>query len=128
MGLLDIAKADAQKFTSNTAEFGVQIRFDSNDSPPATATVGGTSTKHHLAVNREGAPYKGKVASVTVAEGLLTAAGYPVRNARNEVDLKGHKVTWTDSTGTSVTYTIDSWVPDERLGLIVCILGNYKNT
>lgn len=106
--------------------FGVALTFISNDSPPATCTVAGTTTKHNLSVGRDGAAYNGRNASCSVSEQVLVAAGYPVRNSDGEVDLKNHRVTFKDSTGTNRTYKIESWYPDEKIGLIVCILGDYN--
>lgn len=126
MGLLDRIKADAQKHTSNPNDFGVAITFTAPDSPPVVVTVYGTTTKHCIQADRQGVATLGKNASCTVSEQLLTDEDYPVRNDNDEVYLKGHKVTWTDSAGLTLTYIIDKWYSDEKLGLIVCILGNYK--
>jgi hypothetical protein len=124
VGLLAQIQADVQAITSNANEFAFPVVFVSPDSPPTTATVNCTGTRHHNDFDNEGAPRIGRQASITVAEGLLTAAAYPVRNGNNEVNLKNHKCTWTDSAGISRTYFINKWMPDERLGLIVCILGD----
>lgn len=127
MGLLEQIKSDIKKFTSNTNEFGVEITFISNDSPPSTCTIAGTTTKHRLAVDREGAPYNGRNMSCSVSEESLLDESYPVRNDDGEVDLKWHKVQFKDSTETNKTYLIESWYPDEKVGLIVCILGEYTS-
>ena len=126
MGLLEKIKSDVHKILSNTNEFGVSLTFTSNDSPPDTCTIAGTTTKHRLATDREGAPYNGRNESCTVSEKSLTDEDYPVRNADGEVDLKGHTVQFIDSTGINKTYKIESWYPDEKLGLIVCILGDFN--
>lgn len=126
MGLLDQIKNDVKNITTNLNMFGVAITFVSNDSPPSTCTVAGTTTKHRLTTDRDGAAFNGRNASCSVSEQVLLDEGYPVRNEDGEVDLKGHKVTFKDSTGTNSTYMIESWYPDEKVGLIVCILGDYN--
>jgi len=126
MSLMDLIKADAQKFTSNTGEFGVSITFTGVDSPPSVATIAGTTTKHHLGADREGAPVNLKTESCTVAEKLLTDVDYPVRDANRKVNMKGHKVRWIDGNGTELNYIIDQSFPDEKLGLIVFVLGDCK--
>jgi hypothetical protein len=126
VGLLDQIKNDVKNITTDLNMFGVALTFVSNDSPPATCTVAGTTTKHRLGTDRDGAPYNGRNASCSVSEQVLTAADYPVRNDKNEVDLKGHRVTFKDSTGNNSTYLIESWYPDEKVGLIVCILGDFE--
>jgi hypothetical protein len=125
MGLIDQAKSDIARFTSNTDEFGVSISFTSPASD--TATVVGLATKHHLTISTEGTPVNGKNAHISVSESKLIDAGYPVRNGNGEVDLKRHRVSWKDSTGNVRNYVINQWFPDETIGLIVCILGDYKS-
>jgi hypothetical protein len=125
MSLIAQAKADIEQITGNTDEFGVSISFTSPASD--TATVVGLATKHHLTISPEGTPMNGKNAHISVSESKLVDAGYPVRNANGEVDLKRHRVTWKDSTGNVRNYVINQWFPDETVGLIVCILGDYKS-
>ncbi len=125
MGLLDQIKEDVKKITTNTKMFGVELTFTTPDNPPFSCTVGGTTTKHRISVDREGAPYNGRNFSCTVSEGALLDADYPVRNNDGEVSLKNHIVSFKDSTGTTGVYKIESWYPDEKIGLIVCILGFY---
>jgi hypothetical protein len=56
----------------------------------------------------------------------LTDQNYPVRSSSGIVNLAGHKVTVADSTGASVTYVVREWMPDETIGLILMILGDFK--
>lgn len=124
MGLIDQAKKDIEQITSNSNEFGVSMTFTAPTSK--TATVTGLHKKHHLGIDPEkGVAVNTKTASVSVSEKFLADAGYPVRNGNGVVDLKKHLVAVKDSTGTTETYIIEQWFPDETIGLIVCTLGTY---
>lgn len=123
MGLAEQIIEDMRVISGDTSGFGVSITLISPEDETITTT--GFSTKHHLAVDEFGQEVNTKKASVAISEGNLT--GYPLRNANSEVDLKGHRVNVTDSTGIEKNYTARSWFPDEKLGLIVIILTDYES-
>lgn len=127
MGLIAQAKADIEAITSNTDEFGVAMTLT------APAAVGGNvlaivglHTKHHIGIDTEGNYVNTKNANATFSEKFLTDASYPVRNSNGEVVLTGHKVSVKDSTGSVKEYVIREWFPDETVGLIRCILGDFE--
>lgn len=124
MGLIGQAQKDWETITNNTAEFGVELRFTAPTGE--TATVNGLHTKHHLGFNTEGQPVNSKTAFVTVSEKLLTDAEYPVRNSSGEVNLNKHRVAVKDSTTELKQYMILQWLPDETLGAITLMLGDYR--
>lgn len=124
MGLIDQARTDVKNYTSNTSLFGVSAIFTAPNASTATVVV--IHTKHHTSLNDEGEIVSGKRASITVAEDLLIAAGYIVRNAAGEVYMDGHRVDVEDSTGTSKKYLVEQWFPDETLGIITLILGDFE--
>lgn len=124
MGLTDIAKADWQRFSSNTDEWG--IAMDLTAPTGETASVVGLHTKHHLQVSPEGIAVNAKNAHVCVSEALFTAAAYPVRNAAGEVSMKTHRVRAKDSTGTVKEYSVQQAFQDETVGVIVMILGDFE--
>lgn len=124
MSLLDQARSDLHKQSTNNKEWAQAVAFTS---PLGQyVTVNCLANKHHVSVNEMGVAVNGKNASVIVTEKALIDAGYTVRNASNEVALIGHKVQWADSSGTSCSYQVSQTYPDETLGLIVCILGDFK--
>jgi hypothetical protein len=123
MSLLDQARADIEQITSNADDFGVSITFLAPDNV-TTITINGLHTKHHLGVDTDGNRANVKNAHISFAESLMI--GYPIRNAAGEVNLAGHKVTVKDSTGVDLQYIIREWYPDETVGLIVCILGDFE--
>lgn len=125
MGLIEQALQDIADITSDLDEWGVSITLTSPDFN--TATLNGFHTKHHLAINDQGKQVNSRSAHISFSEVNLYRANsvYPLRNEKKEVSLKGHKVTVNDSTGRTCTYIIREWFPDETIGLIVCILGDF---
>lgn len=125
MGLIERATRDAQRYTSDKDGFAVDITLTAPDS--VTATFAGLSTKHHLAIDQmSGEVVSSRTASISFSEKTATDAGYVTRNAANEVGIKGHRAQVKDSTGAVRKYIIDKVIPDETLGLIVCMLGDYE--
>lgn len=124
MSLVSRAKEDIQKITSNLNEWGVDLvllPIGSNTQYPAK----GVHTKHHLGLTSEGIPANVKTASVAISEANFPV-DYPIRDANGEVKLKGHRCYVNDSTGIQKKYIIREWFPDEMIGLIVLILGDFE--
>lgn len=120
MSLLDRARNDIAKISSNTAGFGVAMSFISPASPAETCTVNGLFSRHHIDVNRQGVAFNSRMAHVSVSESIFDDADYTIRNANGEVDLKGHKVTVE-----GVQYVVNQWFPSDTGKLITIILGKY---
>ncbi len=125
MGLIDIIKQDIEEITSDLDGFAkAAVMIAPNG---FTAEVNLIHTKHHLGFDSQsGRDVNFKNAHVSVSEKFLTDKNYPVRNSSGAVNLAGHKVTVADSTGASVTYVVREWMPDETIGLILMILGDFK--
>lgn len=123
MGLIEQINKDIQQITGNLNEFGIQLTLISPSSD--IASVVGIHAKHHTGFDDEGFPINSKIASVAISEQFLTDQNYPTR-INGEVNLKRHKVKAKDSTGVENTYMIREFFPDETIGLIVCILGDYE--
>ena len=120
--LLAKARKDAQNITIGA--FGVDLTL----TPPAGSPVSvrGLASKHHLQIDPETGFYVNvKNTHVNISESSLVALSYPIRNANNEVAMKGHVISYADSSGNVASYKIDETRPDETLGLIICILGDY---
>lgn len=120
MSLLERARSDIANISSNTAGFGVEMSFISPSSPAETCTVNGLFSRHHIDVNRQGVAFNSRMAHVSVSESIFDDANYTVRNANNEVDFKGHKVTVQ-----GVQYVVNQWFPSDTGKLITLILGKY---
>ena len=121
---MDQIKADVLNITTNSSEFVSSVLFTAPTGE--TATIICRTNKHHLSVDADGAPVNSRNASVSFSEFAFEGTGYPIRGLSGRVNLDKHKVTWTDSTGQPSTYMIKEWFPDETLGLIVCILSDFK--
>lgn len=126
MGLIQQAQKDMAKITGNAGEFGVPITFTSHLPGNKIVTIIGLHKKIGLNVDGFGAPVRTKNASVAVSESLLVAAGYPVRNTDQEVDMNNDLVDVLDSTGIVKNYQIAGKMPDETFGLLVFELEDYK--
>lgn len=122
MGLLEMARQDLKDITSNLNDFSVPATFVAPGGE--TITINVLHTKHHLKIDTDGNPVNSKNAHISFSESNMI--GYTVRNVSGEVNLKGHRVTVKDSTGVDKQYMIRQWFPDETLGLIVCILGDFE--
>lgn len=124
MGLIEQAKTDIEQITGNLNDFGLVLIFES---PTAqTVTINGLHTKHHLGIDTDGRPVNTKNAHISFSEKKLTDLSYNIRNNKGEVSLKNHKVSVKDSTGILKKYIIREWFPDETVGLITCILGDFE--
>ena len=127
MGLIERVKKDAARITTSLNGFGVSILLTAPNAQIVVIT--GLHKKHYLGFDQEqGRAINTKTASITFSEIALKLLNpiYPVRNATGEIDLKNHKVTVSDSTGTPKIFIIREFMPDEVTGLIVCILGDYE--
>lgn len=125
MGLVEQAKKDWRQITTNTdSGFGTAIVLTAPSS--SQLSIKGLATKHHIGIDTDGNMVHSKNAHISFSEEQLSDASYPVRDANGDVNLTGHRATWIDSTGTSVTYIIREFFPDETIGVILCILGELQ--
>lgn len=124
MSILDLAKADIEHITGSADDAGVELTFTAPAPGNESIVINGIHSKHHMAYDNDGKPVNSRNAHVSFAESLMV--GYPVRDGSGEVNLKDHRVSVKDSTGVAKTYVIREWFPDETVGLITCILGDYQ--
>lgn len=124
MSLLDQIKADIVQITTNKDEYGCDLSFYAPNGQ--IAQVVGIAGKHHLSLDEMGRPTNSRAAHFSIAESVLIAAGYTVRDNAGEVAIRNHRVDWADSTGITKRYVIEQTFPDETIGLIVCILGSLE--
>lgn len=128
MNIQDRAKAAIKRITGNIDGAGVAITLIKPNGGLSFDIVG-TSTKHHLSVDQEtGELTNSMTASISFSEENSIAAGLDIRNSKGEVDLKGYHAKLADSTDVIKEYIITEWFPDEKLALIVCMLGYYEAT
>ena len=122
-GLIEQAKGDWQRFSSDLNGWGVDITLTAPTAEVANIT--GLATKHHIGVDTDGNAINTKNAHITISEQLLVDAGYPVR-VNNEVAIINHRVSYKDSTGIAKEYVIEETFPDETIGVITCILNDFE--
>jgi hypothetical protein len=117
------AIADAKRFSQ--AEFAVEVSFTTPDKV-TTVKVKALASRHHNSFDPDtGIPVNSRNVHISVCESVLTDAGYTVRDAKGEVALRGHIVTWTDAVQT-VSYKILETMTSDTFGLIPLILGGYE--
>lgn len=128
MGIRDLAKRDWQKYITSVSGAGDNLLIETPTGAPVAADINirGLVMKHHLSFGTDGQAVNSMNAHITISESDLVAGSYPVRNAKNEVSLHKHKVTYTDSAELEKTYLIIQAFPDETVGVITCILANHE--
>jgi hypothetical protein len=123
--LLDLARRDTARIVSDPNGFTSVATFYPPEGDPVVMDV--LHTKHHFGFDEEARKWANtKNAHLSFAESLAVSLGYIIRNAQREVFLQKHKVVVADSTGQEWTYRIEQWFPDETVGLICCILGDWE--
>lgn len=124
MSFTDLAKADWKRFTGDVNGWGTAIKFTIPGGGTSVDVVG-LAVKHHINVDTEGIAINGKNAHISISEELLTAESYVTR-VNEEVSLEGHTVEWIDSSGVLKKYVIRETYPDEKVGMLICILGDFE--
>lgn len=123
LSILQRAKRDSERITSNKNGFAVEITFTTPDD--VSLTISGLHSKTHLDVDGMGVITSSKKAHISVSEKFLTDNNYPVRNDKGEVYLVDHRIDVKDSTDIIKNYVVLTTFPDERLGFITCLLEDY---
>ena len=123
--LLNKARRDSKKYVTKGG-FQEDILLETTNGLTTLETKGFVS-KHWINFDTDGSSVNSKNAHICLDEDELILGSYPIRNSDNEVSLMNHRVTTKDSTGVEKKYVIKEWFPDETLGLIVCILGDYES-
>lgn len=122
MNLLDAIKRDIAQIQNNGNEYAVDCTFTRPNN--TTFTIKAVHTKHHLGVDTDGLPINSKTASISFSE-MNLPVNISIRNNANEVRMINWRVSVKDSTGVTAQYVVREVFPDEMLGTIVCILGDY---
>ena len=125
MGLIQQANEDWQAITSDLGEWGTDITLTNADGS-ATIDIVGLASKHHIGIDTDGNIINVKNAHISFSEKLVIDGPFVIRNSNDEVNLEGYKATYKDSRGITKTYIIEQWMPDETIGVILCILGDFK--
>lgn len=122
--LLSAARKDAKRYVK---EGGFQEDiFLSTPSGHIGVNITGLKSKHHFEYESDGTLLNDRNAHICIDEDDLAAENYPVRDSNGEINLINHRVRATDSSGEEKNYIIKENLPDETLGLIVCLLGDFE--
>jgi len=122
MSLIAQANEDIKDISTDTTDWAVPVTLKAPGGE--TANINAILVKTNLAVDTDGAPINSQTVRLTFSESALDGLGYPLRGLNGRVDMRGHNVTGPDSTGQQVTYRITQWMPDETIGLILCMCSN----
>lgn len=125
MGMIETAQAAVKRIRTDPNGFTKLIQFTAADGI-TTATIRGMSSVIHLGVDNQGEFVNTRKAHISFSESSLSDTGYPVRDSNDVLILKGNRVGVIDSTGIIKQYIIREIYPDEALGLLVCMLGDFE--
>jgi hypothetical protein len=123
--LFDLIKRDAKQII-NSGGYQVNIELTTPDNTQVI-NITGWAVKHHISFDSDGNQVNTKTVRATIDEDVLKNLNYPFRNAKNEIRLISHKLSFADSSGEVKNYIVRENFPDENLGLISLLLGDYKN-
>lgn len=123
--LLNRIRKDSKRYISKGG-FEENIILESPFSGLSIET-NGFVTKHWISFDENGNQVNSKNAHICIDEDDLVLKEYEVRNHNDEIDLNRHIVRVPDSTGKTKDFVIVNVFPDETLGLIVCILGDFND-
>lgn len=137
MGLKDQARALIAQITTDTdngwadditllSPGGISFDPTFDTTFGMSVSIKGLHSKHHLGIDLEtGNHINEKKAHISFTEQQVVALGFPIRDASGEVNMARYLCKVKDSTGVLSLYVVEQWFPDETVGLIVCILGDY---
>jgi hypothetical protein len=127
MGLAEQAIEDNMDITSNEDDFAIPVILESPDG--IIAELAGLSTKHkQTLVSDDNRITNSTRVAVAINERNITKANpdYPVRE-NGVVSLKDHFASLKFVDHELTKYIVMEVFPDEKLGLIVLLLGEYKD-
>lgn len=122
--LFSIIKRDAKRII-NLGGYQISLTLSTKNGSKVIEIMG-WGVKHHISFDSDGNQVNTKNARATIDEDVLVANAYPVRNAKGEVSMIGHLISFADSSKVIKTYRVRESFPDETLGLIVLTLGDYE--
>lgn len=123
--MIETAAASVKRIRQDPNGFTKSIQFTSNDGL-TTVTIRGMASVIHLGVDNQGEFVNTRKAHISIVESSLTDVGFPTRDSNGALTLKGNRVNVVDSTGNVEQYVIREVYPDEAMGLMVCILGDFQ--
>jgi len=123
MSLINQAIIDLQDIMQNADEFATAVTF-SKPGGLNPVTVNCLTNKIMVDVETNGSPVVSERTTVAVHENTLTAAGYVVRDANENVAMTNDLVTMTVF-GQQKNYIVKWQMPDQKFGCLVFVLERY---
>ena len=122
--LIKKARRDAKKYITKGG-FQVDIVLESSNGIDKI-NITGWGTVHWHNFDTDGNSVNSKNAHVSIIEDDLKANNFNYRKNK-EVHLKGCKIIYKVDSEIERKYEIIEWMPDESLGIIALILGDYDS-
>lgn len=116
------ARDDWKRFL-NTGGFEESLTLTPTGGAPVP--IVGLAVKHHNSIDTDGLQSNTQNARVSLIESYLVEQGLTVRDSAGEVNMRNWLVSYPDSSGAVKNYVISETIPDEMVGVITCILGDY---
>lgn len=125
--LTDLIKTDSNRILTDPNGFAETITLITTRSGGMTIAIEAVHTKHHLGFDMEKAQEINTLkAHVALSEQELIDLGYPYRDAKKKVHMKGDKVIAKQANGVDYKYVVESWFENDKTGTITLILGDYS--
>lgn len=127
MSLQEQIILDVARITSDPNGFNVPVSFIATTGETAQIYAPGNEIGRKID-SGTGVIVNSKNASIVFSEMVLLAANpdYPVRNAGKEISMVGHRISFPNSTGEVKNYIVQETPPDETVGLITLLLGDFE--
>ena len=123
--MIETAQAAVKRIRTDPNGFTKSLQFTAADGI-TMATIRGMSAVIHLGVDNQGEFVNTRKAHISFSESSLSDTGFPVRDQNGTLIIKGNRVDVIDSTGEIEQYVIREIYPDEAVGLLVCMLGDFQ--
>ena len=120
--ILDLARQNAREFINDG---GFETELTITPTGVAPVVIKGTTSVHSQAFDSDGLPVIGKNSHCTFSELDLNDAGVTTRDAKDDLNMRDWKVSFTDQIGT-YNCKFSELMPDRGLGIIVVKLNQIQ--
>lgn len=122
MSLMQSSIELTRRFVTYEGGFSTAIRVERDR---VVVEIRGLAYITHLALDTDGNVIASKKAHCHIIEADLVEKGLSIRGANGHIDARNLKITFTDANGTAATRLVKTAIPDETIGLVGLILGEY---
>lgn len=125
MDLMEMAKRDLETLLNTDVGFSLLLTFISPTGQELV--IKGQFFDRTLLYEMDGQGASGNHAVVHVSEKPFIDAEYSIRNTKNAIDFKGHKITAKYADGTTRNFKAADWHPDYSINMITIQLQQYAS-